>query len=486
MEVTLGIDVGTSGMRAVAVSLTGEVIAVAHCDFPSDATCHDMGRVEQDPAVWSPSLWNVLREISSTLKKLSPLPKIVGIAVDATSGTFLLLDRNFIPMTPAILYNDLRGAQFCQEAQQALGAVLQPYGITIAPAFALCKLLFLREHQPQLLEQCRRIVHQTDYIVGLLTGNFDVTDVSSALKTGVNPATLEWPAEIERKLGLPTDRLPQVRLSGEVIGRVTEEAAKRSGLAPGIPVVSGCTDGTAAAIASGIRASGDLNVTLGTTLVFKAVSASPLHDPEGRVYNHRHPDGGYLPGAASSAGAGWVKELASHADLQQLESEATACIPTGLCVYPLPTEGERFPFSCPRAKGFGLSDIADLPRRFAAGMEGIAYLERMGIEVLEALGLPHSQVTYATGGATRNELWLRIRAAITGRVMLLTENPESAFGAAILAAVPRFGSCRAAQEKMVRIHKRIEPEQRLTLDYEQGYEGFCRELENLGYIIQGC
>jgi sugar (pentulose or hexulose) kinase len=114
-------------------------------------------------------------------------------------------------------------------------------------------------------------------------------------------------------------------------------------------------------------------------------------------------------------------------------------------------------------------------------MEGIAYLERMGIEVLEALGLPHSQVTYATGGATRNELWLRIRATITGRAMLLTENPESAFGAAILAAVPRFGSCRAAQEKMVRIHKRIEPEQRLTSCYEEGYAAFRAELAARGY-----
>ena len=238
---------------------------------------------------------------------------------------------------------------------------------------------------------------------------------------------------------------------GTPIGQVTAAAAKATGLPAGTPVVAGCTDGTAGCLASGAAAAGDLNVTLGTTLVFKAVAAEPLVDPAGAVYNHRHPGGGFLPGAASSTGAGWVADDFPTADLNQLGGQAAALLPTRRLVYPLATIGERFPFAVPTARGFGLADIASPAERFAAGMEGTAQIERLGIERFESLGLRVGQTILATGGGRGVEHVAANRASVTRRTYAVPEQPECAVGAAVLAAVPFVGDFARAARMLVRI-----------------------------------
>ena len=261
-----------------------------------------------------------------------------------------LADAENRPLGPAIMYNDLRATAQAQRAAEALRGTLGPYGIEIAAAFALPKILHLAATQPEVFGRCRHIVHQTDWIVGMLCGRYDVTDISTALKTGANPETLAWPEPIHRDLGLPREIFPDVVLPGTPIGQVTATAAAATGLPVGTPVVAGCTDGTAGCLASGAAAVGDLNVTLGTTLVFKAVAAQPLVDPAGAVYNHRHPAGGFLPGAASSTGGAWIPDHFGTADLDQLGRQAAALLPTRRLVYPLTTTGERFPFAMPTAQ----------------------------------------------------------------------------------------------------------------------------------------
>ena len=304
----------------------------------------------------------------------------MGIAVDATSGTFLLADAEGCPLTPGIMYNDLRAAAHAERAAEALQSRLKPYGIQIAAAFALPKILHLAATQPDVFARCRRVLHQTDLVVGMLCGRYDVTDISTALKTGGDPGTLAWPEAIEYELGIPRRLFPRIVLPGVQIGTVTPAAASATGLAPGTPVVAGCTDGTAGCLASGAAAPGDLNVTLGTTLVFKAVATAPLADPSGAVYNHRHPAGGFLPGAASSTGGAWIADHFGNADLDQLGARAVPLLPTRRIAYPLTQTGERFPFASPVARGFGLAEIASSAERFAAGMEGTAYVERLGVE----------------------------------------------------------------------------------------------------------
>jgi sugar (pentulose or hexulose) kinase len=475
----IGLDLGTSGVRAIALDLKGELAAMGRADLPAEATRVNGPCVEQDPRAWTLTVQAALRELTG---RLPPHSHMVGISVDATSGTFVLLDASDEPLTPGIMYNDLRATAETAEADAAVAEALAPCGIRMAPSFALPKLLHLFRQTPALLERCRRIVHQTDWGIGMLCGRYDVTDISTALKTGADPASLAWPAAISNRLGIPRTLLPAVVLPGTVVGQVTAAAAAATGLPAGLPVVAGCTDGTAGCLASGARAVGDLNVTLGSTLVFKAIAAQPLMDPTGAVYNHRHPAGGFMPGAASSTGADWAARHFPGADLEPLGREAAAWLPTGRLAYPLVKQGERFPFACPTASGFGLSDLAAPAERFAAGMEGVAFLERMGIERLHALGLGIGDTVYATGGATAGETWLRIRAAVSRRAFSVPLRADCAVGAAVLAAMPHLGNCATAIAALVRPGHEVGPELKLADGYEIQYQRFRTALGERGYL----
>lgn len=477
--ICMGLDLGTGGARAVAMNFRGDLVAEGRADFPAAAARVQGPRVEQDPLAWTAAAEAALRGATG---RLPAGCEIVGIAVDATSGTFLLADENDRPLTPGVMYNDMRAAAETPEAADAVHDALSPYGIQVATAFALPKLLHLARHEPEVFRRCRRVIHQTDWIVGSLCGRYDVTDVSTALKTGIEPASLQWPGTIESQLGIPRQLLPEVVLPGTPLGSVTPEAAAATGLPVGVRVVAGATDGIAGCLASGAREPGHLNVTLGTTLIFKAISPQPLLDPDGVVYNHRHPAGGYLPGAASSTGAEWVERFFRGEDLERLGREAATQLPTRQTVYPLVKTGERFPFACATAAGFGLEQIGDPVEKFAAGMEGTAILERLGIDRLEHLGLRIGPTVYATGGAVAGETWLRIRAAVSGRTYSVPRYPQCAVGAAVLAAMPHVGSCREAVAAVVRPGRTVDPEPHLAAAYAERLERFRAALHERGYL----
>ncbi len=478
-SVAIGLDIGTGGARAVALDFSGSVVASGRADFSGGMTRTDGPKIEQSAEAWTQAAQAALQKLSASIPADA---EITGIAVDATSGTFLLADEHNQPLTPGLMYNDMRGTAEGAASADALRSVLKPYGVEIAPAFALPKILHLARHEPAVFKRCRRIIHQTDWIVGMLCWRYDVTDISTALKTGADPGTLTWPRRIETELGIPLALLPRIVLPGVMIGKVTTEAAAMTGIPAGVPVISGCTDGTAGCLASGASKAGDLNTTLGTTLVFKAISPTPLIDPDGALYNHRHPAGGFLPGAACSAGAEWVAKYFEKGELDELSNQVGNSLPSGQIAYPLAKTGERFPFSSDTAKGFGLDTIEDPVTRLAAGMEGIAFLERMGIEKLERLGLPISDRVFATGGAASNRTWLRIRASVNGRSYVVSENPECAAGAAILAASASIGDCGKAIRAMVRIAQQIEPDARLADQYDRQYQRFCDALRERGYL----
>jgi sugar (pentulose or hexulose) kinase len=478
-DVVIGLDMGTGGARALAVTLDGQVVATGRAAIPPSACFTNGPRVEQQPDAWWQAAVDSLQAATAELPNGAA---VRGISVDATSGTFLLLGEDGEPLTPGIMYNDMRAANQTPIAAAALAAELAPFGIHIAAGFALPKILWIVQRQADVWKRCRRIIHQTDWIVGKLCGRFDVTDVSTGLKCGANPETLRWSHAIETQLGIPTNHLPAIVLPGTPIGELTREAAVQTGLPLRTPVIAGCTDGTAGFLASGARDAGDVNVTLGSTLVFKAVAEQPLVDPAGAIYNHRHPSGGYLPGAASSTGGEWINRHLNDEDLDALGKAAAKTLPSPHLAYPLIRQGERFPFAASHATGFGLRDIADPAERFAAGMEGTAFLERLGLARFAALGLPASDRIYATGGAVAGQTWLRIRAAVTRRTIVIPQQTECAMGAAILAAAPTVGGVANAMRAMVRTAELIEPDVSLADAYEPRYEAFCGALRERGYL----
>ena len=325
-------------------------------------------------------------------------------------------------------------------------------------------------------------VHQADYVLGRLTGRPGVSDYSNALKTGYDLVEECWPAWIDA-WGPLSRRLPRVAAVGSSVGEISAAAAEETGLPRGLPVVAGATDGTAAFVASGVHRPGDYNTTLGTTLVFKGASRQICGHPDGLIYCHKLPEGLWLPGAASNTGGEWIAHLFAEADLRALDAAAAGRLPTECLAYPLARTGERFPFRSATAQGFWLPEPDDRGARYAAGLQGVALVERLCYDVLdEATGGRGGEV-YSTGGGSRSDVWMQCRADVTGRVIHRPQCGQSAFGAAVLAAAGALGcGVSAAIRQMVRLECSFTPNAERRADYDRLYERFFAELRRRGWI----
>ncbi len=298
-DLWLGIDLGTQGVRALAVTGDGRVLGRGSAPLAGE---RDGDRHEQQPSRWWEGVGTAVREA------LRPpaAARVRGVAVCGTSGTVLLADPRGTPLTPALMYDDSRAAAEARDAQEAGAEVWARLGYRIQPSWALAKLLWLVRRNGAATAGLRgaRVCHQADFVTTRLVGRPVPTDSSHALKTGYDPRGRTWPRALHEQLGLSGLDFPEVVAPGTVLGTVGAEAAAFTGLAEGTPVVAGMTDGCAAQLASGAWDIGQWNTVLGTTLVIKGVTAEPLTDPAGVLYNHRSADGNWLPGGASSVGAG--------------------------------------------------------------------------------------------------------------------------------------------------------------------------------------
>jgi xylulokinase len=506
MRIFLGLDVGTQGARALVCRAPdagdgspardkGQVLAQASRPFPPGTVVADLpdGYAEQAPAGW----WQAAAECLRRVVARVPPGAIHALSVTSTSGTLCLLDAGGQPLIPALMYNDARAREEAAEVQAAGAALAGRLGYRFNPSFALAKLLWLARRCPEVLERTCYVAHAADFIVGQLSGAYGVTDFSNALKTGFDLSPRPeggfadcWPAFIAEKLALPVDKLPRVVAPGEVIGAVTAEAAGATGLRPGTPVVAGMTDGCAGQVAAGAVAPGDWNSTLGTTLVVKGVTRRLLCDPQGRIYSHRHPDGYWLPGGASNTGGELLAARFPTADLVALDRRAAALAPTGLIAYPLARRGERFPFVQPDAEGFVVpfgpgrgTGSAGEESLYAAYLEGVAYVERLAYETLEALGATVGPVIRAAGGAARSQAGLQKPADGRNPGLLRPAETGAAMGAAILAASrTRYDGVISAAREMVQVERRVSPRESNLAEYEERYRRFCEECAGRGYV----
>ncbi len=482
----LGVDVGTQGARALIASLHGEILSEAHADFPpSQVAPSETGRFEQNPHLWREAAWDVIAAAVHDFREADRDPQeIAALAVTSTSGTLCLVDEAGEPVGPAIMYSDTRAGAEAEEVQAAGAKLAQKLGTRFSPSFALSRLRWLQHHQPERLDRARWFTSPTDLVIGWLSGEWGNSDWTNMLKWGYDVVDLQWPAFIEEKLGLPMEKFPTVQRPGEAMGRVTSAVSERTGLSTETLVVSGATDGTASLLASGAAAPGDWNSTLGTTLVLKGVSESLLRDPLGRIYCHRHPDGYWLPGGASSTGADCLAQRFDAQRFPQLNVEARRHTPTDLLIYPLMRRGERFPFQKPEATGFMLGETEDEGALFAAHLEGLAYVERLAYQVVRDLGAPVGDTIYAAGGGTCSATGLQIRADVLGKRLRVPQTPAGAMGAAILAArAAGYDGVVEATKKMVHYRQTVEPRRSLAPAYEARYRRFLQACRERGYLV---
>jgi sugar (pentulose or hexulose) kinase len=465
--VTVGIDVATAGVRALAVR-DGVVLSTASTALPAPVR-DGRGHSEQDARSWWPATEAVLREVTAQLPGRGA--EVTAVAVAATSGTIVGVDARGEPVGPALMYDDRRGADHNAKAAELGAARWRALGSGVAPTAALGRIAWLAEHTG-----ARGIRHTPDVLAGRLLGGPVAADWSHALKSGYDPLAGEWPEEVFDALGVPAALLPRVVAPTTVLGRLPAPVA---GLPAGCAVVAGMTDGCAGQLAAGAVEPGRFVGILGTTYVLKGVTTDLVPDPTGVLYSHRHPDGWWLPGGASNTGG---EAVAGRPDLRELDLAAAARGPATVVAYPLRRAGERFPFARADAGSFVLGDPADEVELHRARLEGVAFVERLALDHLRRLGIPVTGPLLAAGGGSRSPLWTRIRASVTGLGIRVAQTAETGYGAALLAAGGVLPGGLTAAHGAGAAGSLVEPdpaEQRALTD---SYGRFCAALHDRAWI----
>ncbi|WP_222854318.1 FGGY-family carbohydrate kinase [Fodinicola acaciae] len=472
-ELWAGIDVGTQSARVVLLDATGVQVAAGFAALTSDrrtASTH-----EQDPDEW----WSAVCAASRQALADVDASRVRAAAICGTSGTVLVVDHAGRPAGPALMYDDTRAEAEAAIVQRAGAQLWDRLGYQIQASWGLPKIRWLATNGQ--LTGARRVEHQADHVAARLVGHPVATDTGHALKTGADLIERRWPTDVLDALGLDPAILPDLVLPGTPLGQLTAKAAERTGLRAGMPVLAGITDSCAAQIGAGALRPGSWNSVLGTTLAIKGVSTTLLKDPDGSVYSHLHPDGGWLPGGASNVGAGVLARDFPADELDRLTAAAAAGEPAPGVTYPLVGHGERFPFRAPDADGFSIGVPADETARFAAVLQSVAFTERLAYAALAAIGAEVGGRLTATGGGSRNRYWNQLRADVMGRPIAVPAYVEAAAGMAILAAAPP-GRLTETAETMVRIDRVFEPRGDRTGRFDEAYARFVAELRRRDWL----
>lgn len=412
---TLGIDVGTSGVRALALDPRGRVIGMGEAPL-SPTVGHP--RREQEPSEWARATWSAIR----ALGRETDLADCLAVAVDGTSGTLVPVDANGRALARARMYDDADTADLAEAITRLAPAESAAHGASSPAA---------RARQWVGLPGLRCVLHQADWVARQLGVTRFVTDENNALKTGYDPIAKSWPAWLE-SLGLPRSLLPEVVPAGSRIGAVSEVAARETGLPAGIPIAAGTTDGCATFLASGAARPGEGVTALGSTLVLKVLSETPIFAPALGIYSH--PLGSlWLAGGASNCGGRTLLAHFTKAELAELEPCLRPEEPTGLDYYPLPAPGERFPVADARLQPRLDPRPTDRATFLQGILEGLARVEANGYLRLRELGAPAVTSVRHAGGGGRSPGWMRLRSKALEVPLLAAESEQAAAGAARLA-----------------------------------------------------
>jgi D-ribulokinase len=377
--------------------------------------------VQQDPALW----WQAVQALLDAFSTRIPAAEVRALAVDGTSASLLLSDGQGRPLGPALMYNDSRARVEAERIAALAPARSGAHG----PSSSLAKLLYLLGQEPAA--QARHALHQADWISGCLDGRWDLSDENNALKLGYDVERRRWPGWLNA-LGLPPGLLPEVAPPGTPIGTLRPDLARRWGFPTDTRLVAGTTDSTAGFLATGARAPGTAVTSLGSTLVLKVLSPTPVFAPEYGVYSHRLGDQ-WLAGGASNSGGAVLLQYFDRAQLAELTPRLRPEVPSGLDYYPLCAPGERFPVQDPRLAP-RIDPIPKDPVQLLQGLlEGMADIEARGYRLLAELGAPYPNEVRSVGGGAVNEAWTRMRAARLGVPVVRAEHQEAAYGAALLA-----------------------------------------------------
>jgi xylulokinase len=433
----VGLDVGTNGARALAVDLTGTVLAVETAGYPLSTP--RPGWTEQDPEKWWEASASVLRKLRA--KTHHPF---LGIGLTGQMHGSVFLDEANRVIRPAILWSDQRTALQCQAITEAVGEdrLLEIAGNPALTGFQAPKVLWLRDQEPDAYARVKHLLLPKDYVRLRLTAEYatDASDASGTLLLDIRRR--DWSVAILNALDIPRQWLPRVYEGPDQTGVVTSSAALETGLDAGIPVAAGAGDNAAAAVGLGIVSSKAASVSIGTSGVVFADSGSRIYTG-GRLHSFCHavPDRYHMMGVTLAAGASlawWRDTVLPGRDFGVLGALAAEAPPgaEGLIYVPY-LSGERTPHLDPFARGgfIGLTARHSIAHMTRAVMEGVTYSLKDCLDLILDTGLDVNEIR-ATGGGARSELWRQLQADILGLPVYRTQVDEGpAYGAALLAGV---------------------------------------------------
>ena len=448
----VGLDVGTTGVKAIAVTPEGDVVGSVEEHYPLSTP--RPGWSEQDPEDW-------VRASERALARLEVDADAVGLS--GQMHGLVALDEAGQVLRPAILWNDQRTGTECAEIEERVGLdrLVSLTGNRALPGFTAPKLLWLRRHEPELYRRIHRVTLPKDYVRLRRTGEWaiDAADASGTLLFDV--AGRRWSNDVLATLDIPGEWLPPAHESTEIAGAGDQQAA---------------------ALGVGVVDAGAVSVVLGTSGVVLAALPAYAHDRDARVHAFCHalPDMWEAMGVMLNAAGSlrWFRDsFAPDASFDELTSEAARWPPgaEGLTFLPY-LQGERSPHADPDARGAfaGLTIRHDRGALVRAVLEGVAFGLRDSLELLRELGVEPTAGRVSGGGA-RSRLWLEIVASVLGVPLELTVVEEgSAYGAALLAGVASgvFADAREAVAACVRVRETVEPNPTWVSAYAAGYARF--------------
>ena len=484
MKHYLGIDVGTTAVKALVVDERGSVVGEAESGL--EVSVARPGWAEQNPSDW----WVGTVEAVRTACAQAGVREVEAIGLSGQMHSMVLLDGADRVLRKAILWNDVRTTAQCRFISDRIGqaGLRRLVGNPALEGFTAPKLLWMREQEPDLLDRARTLLLPKDYIRLVMTGE-KATDPSDAAGTLLfDVRQRRWSGEMMDALGLDSAMLPPVFGSASVTGGINAAAAEALGLRQGTPVVGGGADNAAAAVGSGVVEQGAMQTSIGTSGAVVAPISEPRVDPGMRIhsFNHAVTDTWYLMGVVLSAGAAleWFRQVLSGPGMtppgyDQLTAEAAGTAPgsDGLTFLPYLT-GERTPHADSNARGVfvGMHTGHQRGHLVRAVMEGVVFALRDSLELMRLLGVDAAEAV-AVGGGARSAFWRQMQADVLGApVVTVSPSGGAPYGAAVLAAVGSgaFVSVEEACRTWLRASDRIEPECMTKDAYGEAYERYRR------------
>ena len=480
----LGVDVGTGGTRAVVVDRHGKVVASEAVEHAPIASAH-VGWAEQDPEDW----WRAAKAaIGAVMKQVG---SVEAVGLTGQMHGCVMLDEAGQVLRPALIWCDQRTQPQCDELEAKLGRE-RLIGLVSNPAlpnFTVTKLMWVKEHEPEIYGQIRDVLCPKDFVRLRMTGEYamDMQEASGTLLLDV--AHRRWSEEVAEAAGVPMAWLPKLYEGPEVCARVSSEGEAATGVKAGTPVVAGSGDQGAGAVGMGVLEPGMVSATIGTSGVVFAATSEPTLDKLGRLHTfcHAAPGVWHVMGVTNGAGLSlrWLRDtLMPGVSYEAMSAEAERVLAgcDGLLWTPY-LFGERTPHldAQARAAFVGISASTTRGHFVRAVMEGVAFSLRDTFTLFAELGIPVGEIRLGGGGA-RGALWRQIQADVYGRSVSRLEAEEGgAFGAGLLAGVGvgAWGSVAAACEATVRVAEVIEPKVNMDGAYAE-YRKVYPALKGIG------